>query len=96
MKKPRRRKQHLPPFFDRVDNPEYPEFPKGIAVDLTPPPPQLSPFDRDVLQVCGNLGDRVLIEDFQALLADYPAVFRQIKLAVGGEIFASRNTDRRR
>jgi Bacterial EndoU nuclease len=93
MKKPRRRKQHLPPFFDRVDNPEYPEFPKGIAVDLTPPPPKLSSFDRDVLQVCGNLGDRVLAADFQALLAADPAIFRQIKLAVSGEIFAGRNTD---
>jgi Bacterial EndoU nuclease len=93
MEKPRRRKPQLPPFFDRVDNPEHPHFPQGRAVDLTPPPPELAPFDRDVLQVCGNLGDRALAEDFQALLVAYPAIFEQIKLAVGGEIFLGRNTD---
>jgi Bacterial EndoU nuclease len=93
MEKPRRRKPQLPPFFDRVDNPEHPHFPQGRAVDLTPPPPDLSPFDRDILQVCGNLGDRVLAEDFQALLVAYPAIFEQIKIAVGNEIFPGRNTD---
>jgi Bacterial EndoU nuclease len=93
MEKPRHRKPNLPPFFDRVDNPERLQFHRGAAVDLTPPPPDLLPFDRDVLQVCGNFGDRVLAEDFQAVLAAYPEIFRQIKLAVGNEIFRGRNTD---
>jgi hypothetical protein len=93
MSKPRRRKHKLPPFFDRIDNPERPDFPQGVAVDLTPPPPQLSPFDRGILQVCRNLGDLVLAEDFQALLADDPAIFQQIKTAVAGEIFPGRNSD---
>jgi Bacterial EndoU nuclease len=93
MTKPRRRNKHLPPFFDRIDNPDRVQFPPKVAVDMTPQPPELLPFDRDVLQVCGNLGDRVLAEDFQALLAAYPAIFRQIKIAVAGEIFPGRNTD---
>jgi Bacterial EndoU nuclease len=96
MEKPRRRKpevdQHLSPFFDHIDNPELQYFPQGIPVDSTPAPPELSPFDRDVLKVCGNLGDRVYIEDFQALLRAYPNVLQQIQIAVDGEIFAGRNT----
>jgi Bacterial EndoU nuclease len=96
MEKPRRRKpevdQHLSPFFDHSDNPELQYFPQGIPVDSTPAPPELSPFDRDVLKVCGNLGDRVYIEDFQALLRAYPNVLQQIQIAVDGEIFAGRNT----
>jgi Bacterial EndoU nuclease len=97
MKKPRRRhqdltQQDLPPFFDRIDNPEFQHFSQGIAMDGTPTPPALSPFDRDVLKVCGNLGDRVDVEDFQALLRAYPQVLQQIQLAVDGEIFAGRNT----
>ncbi|WP_373545452.1 EndoU domain-containing protein [Chamaesiphon sp.] len=93
MEKPHRRKQHLPMFFDVVDNPDIHNFPQGIEVDITPPPPDLSPFDRDVLQVCGNLGCRAVAEDFQALLAAHPAVFERIKIAVGGEIFHGRTTD---
>ena len=60
---------------------------------MTPPPPDLSPFDRDVLQVCGNFGDRAHARDFQALLTANPAVLQAIKQAVNGEIFAGRNTD---
>jgi hypothetical protein len=96
MEKPRLRKQqlnqHLPPFFDRIDNPGLQYFPHEIAVDSTPAPPELSPFDRDVLQVCGNLGDRVYVEDFQVLLTAHPQILEQIQIAVGGEIFAGRNT----
>jgi Bacterial EndoU nuclease len=93
MEKPQLRKKHLPPFFDRTDNPELHHFPQGVPVDMTPPPPDLSPFDRDVLQVCGNLGDRAHARDFQALLMAYPEVLQAIKQAVNGEIFAGRNTD---
>lgn len=89
----RRRKKHLPPFFDRVDNPELHNFPIGQPVDITPPPPQLSLFDRDLLQVCGNLGDRVHSEDFKALMKAYPVVLQRISQAVDGEIFPGRNTE---
>jgi Bacterial EndoU nuclease len=93
MEKPRRRKQQLPPFFDNIDNPELHNFPHGVEVDITPPPPQLSTFDRAVLQVCGDLGDRAHAIDFKALFRAYPEVFHQIKIAVDGEIFPGRNTE---
>jgi Bacterial EndoU nuclease len=93
MEKPRPKKRHLPPFFDNIDNPEFHHFPRGIEVDITPPPPDLSDFDRDVLQVCGKLGNRVQAEDFQALLRAYPEIIQQIQIAVDGEIFPGRNTD---
>jgi hypothetical protein len=88
----KRRKKHLPPFFDRVDNPELHNFPLGEEVDITPPPPKLGQFDRDLLKVCGNLGDRVHREDFKALMRAYPEVFQRIRDAVDGEIFLGRNT----
>jgi Bacterial EndoU nuclease len=93
MEKPRLRKKYLPPFFDSTDNPELHHFPQGMEVDMTPLPPDLSPFDRDVLQVCGNLGDRAHASDFQALLTAYPEVLQLIKTAVNGEIFPGRITD---
>jgi hypothetical protein len=89
----RRRKKHLPPFFDRVDNPEVHSFPVNKPVDITPPPPKLGVFDRDLLQVCGNLGDRVHREDFIALMRAYPEVLQRIRDAVDGEIFTGRNTE---
>jgi Bacterial EndoU nuclease len=93
MEKPRLRKKHLLPFFDRIDNPELHHFPREVEVDITPPLPDLSPFDRDLLQVCGNLGDRVNAKDFIALLIAYPQVLKLIKTAVNGEIFPGRTSD---
>jgi Bacterial EndoU nuclease len=88
----RRHKKRLPPFFDRVDNPELHNFPVSQEVDITPPPPQLNEFDRDLLQVCGNLGDRVHRESFKALMRAYPEVLERIHNAVDGEIFRGRKT----
>lgn len=93
MEKPRLRKKHLAPFFDRIHNPERHHFPQGVEVDITPSPPELSAFDRDVLQVCGNLGDRVYAQDFIALMKAHPQVLKLIKTAVNGEIFSGRTTD---
>ncbi len=93
MTKPRRRHKHLPPFFDRTDNPELHHVPRGVEVDITPLPPNLAPFDRDVLQVCGSLGSHAHAEDFQALLRAYPDVLKQIQTAVNGEIFPGRTTE---
>jgi Bacterial EndoU nuclease len=93
MEKPRPRKKHLQPFFDGTDNPEFHHFPRGRAVDITPLPPKLSPFDRDVLQVCGNLGNRADAVDFQALLSAYPKILQRIQTAVDGEIFPGRTTE---
>ena len=93
MKKPRLRRRKLVPFFDEIDNPEFHNFPREVAIDITPLPPKLSSFDRDVLQLCGNLGDRVHAEDFRALLRAYPAVLQQVQSAVAGEIFPGRSTE---
>jgi Bacterial EndoU nuclease len=92
MNKPRPRQRNLPPFFDHIDNPEFHHFPQGVAVDSTPPQPDLSPFDSDVLRVCGSLGDRVHPDDFRALLEAYPEILEQIQTAVDGEIFPGRST----
>jgi hypothetical protein len=89
----RRRKKHLPPFFDRIDNPELHHFPNGKPVDITPPPPELSEFDRELLQVCGHLGDRVHPKDFKALMKAFPAILQRIRQAVDGEIFPGRDTE---
>ena len=89
----RHRKKHLPPFFDRIDNPELHHFPDGKPVDITPPPPELSVFDRDLLRICGNLGDRVHPAAFKALMKAYPEVLSQIRVAVDGEIFPGRNAE---
>jgi Bacterial EndoU nuclease len=92
MKKPRLRNRNLPPFFDNIDNPEFHHFPQDIAVDITPPQPNLSPFDSDLLSVCGTLGHRVHADDFRALLRAYPKILQQIQTAVDGEIFPGRST----
>jgi Bacterial EndoU nuclease len=92
MKKPRPRKRNLPPFFDNTDNPEFHHFPQGIAVDGTPLPPDLSPFDSDLLEVCGTLGHRAHAKDFRALLRAYPKILQRIQIAVDGEIFPGRNS----
>jgi hypothetical protein len=85
-------KKHLEPFFDRLDNPEQHHFPPDTAVDITPPPPHLSPFDRDVLKVCGNMGSHVSASNFQALLRYYPHILQRIQAAVDHEIFPGRTT----
>jgi hypothetical protein len=89
----RRYKKHLPAFFDTIDNPELHRFPNGRPVDITPPPPELAVFDREVLQICGHLGDRVHPQAFKALMKAYPEIFQRIKEAVDGEIFSGRNTE---
>ena len=93
MNKPRPRKRKLPPFFDNIDNPEFHHFPQGIAVDGTPLPPDLSPFDRKVLQVCGSVGSRPHPDDFRALFRAHPEILQQIQIAVDGEIFPGRSAD---
>jgi hypothetical protein len=93
MGKYHRKKPSLQPFFDRIDNPEIHHFPAEEAIDITPPPPVLSEFDRAVLHVCGDLGHRVSRQDFQELLRANPTIFTQIKAAVDGEIFPNRNSD---
>lgn len=92
MNKPRPRQRKLPPFFDDINNPEFHHFPQNRAVDSTPPQPELSPFDTDILTVCGTIGHHVHSDDFRAVLTAYPEVLEQIQLAVDGEIFPGRNT----
>ncbi len=72
----RRRKKHLPPFFDRVDNPEIHSFPVGNPVDITPPPPKLGVFDRRFFKL--GFGRSGASEDF-ALMRAYPEVLQRIR-----------------
>ena len=92
MEKPHLRKRNLPPFFDNINNPEFHHFPQGVAVDSTPPQPNLSPFDSDLLSVCGILGHRPHADDFRALLRSHPKILQRIQTAVDGEIFPGRST----
>lgn len=82
----------LLPFFDNVNNPEQHGFPRGEKVDITPPAPQLSQFDLDVLKTCGKIGSKVRANDFKNLMSNYPEVLNKIQQAVGGELLTTRKT----
>lgn len=77
----------LLPFFDTINNPDR------NGKDLTPPPPQLSAFDRDVLTTCQAIGSKIRASDFKELMSNNPEVWREIKQAVGGQIIQNRSTD---
>ncbi len=78
--------KQLLPFFDDVDNPVSVRFPAGQQVDITPPPPQLNPFDKAVLKLCGPVGTRVSSNNFKQLLSYYPDVLQKLQQASGGEL----------
>ena len=80
----------LKPFFDTVNNPEQHGFPRGRKEDITPPPPQLSAFDRDVLKICGEIGSRVSANDFKQLMLNNRNILLEIKQAVGGQLLPVR------
>lgn len=80
-------------FFDTVNNPEQHGFPRGRKEDITPPPPPLSAFDRDVLKTCGEIGTKVRSNDFKQLMLNNRNVLREIKQAVGGQLLPTRTTE---
>jgi hypothetical protein len=82
----------LLPFFDNINNPEQHGFPRGQKVDITPPAPQLSQFDLDVLKTCGPIGSKVRANDFKQLISNYPELLNKIQQAVGGELLPTRKT----
>lgn len=87
-------KVNLLPFFDNQDNPIPVNFPVGSSKDITPPPPQLEPFDRRVLAMCGTgFNAPVSEQSFRKLLQDYPDVFSKLKNAAGGTIKPNRGAD---
>ncbi len=57
------------PFFDTIDNPVRVDFPRGGSSDVTPLPPPSNHFDQQVLELCGDLGDRVSQQRFRDLLS---------------------------
>jgi hypothetical protein len=81
----------LQPFFDRESQSEQLRSPVGRSVDATPPLPKLNKFDQQVLAVCGEFGARVDPTDVRQLFEQSPAVVKQIKQAVNGEIFPGRD-----
>ena len=76
----------LLPFFDNIHNPVPVGFPRGQRLDITPPAPQLNPFDKAVLNICGPIGTRVTRNQFQQLLSSYPSVLQKLQTVSGGEI----------
>ena len=83
----------LLPFFDTVDNPEQHGFPRDRKADITPPPPELSEFDKAVLKTCGPIGSKVKASDFKQLMSDNRDVLRKIQQAVGGQLRPVRETE---
>jgi Bacterial EndoU nuclease len=81
----------LQPFFDRESQSEQLRSPVGRSVDATPPLPKLNQFDQQVLAVCGEFGSRIEAADVRRLFEQSPAVVKQIKQAVNGEIFPGRD-----
>jgi hypothetical protein len=81
----------LQPFFDRASQSEQLRSPVGRSVDATPRLPPLNKFDQSVLAICGEFGARVDPVDVRQLFNQSPAVVKQIKQAVDGEIFAGRS-----
>lgn len=82
----------LKPFFDISDNPEQHGFPPGQLADITPPPPLLSAFDKEVLKTCGVIGSKVKATDFKQLMLNHPDVLEEIQQAVGGQLLPVRST----
>jgi hypothetical protein len=58
----------FPAFFDDRDNPVAVDFPRGTRRDMTPPPPPMTRFGAQLLELCGSLGDPVSADAFRALL----------------------------
>jgi hypothetical protein len=83
----------LLPFFDTVDNPEQHGFPRDRKADITPPPPELSEFDKAVLKTCGPIGTKLKASNFKQLMLDNPAVLDELQQAVDGELLSGRSTE---
>ena len=78
------------PFFDILDNPVPTR--DNETVDMTPPPPTLSPFDQAVLRACGPLGTEVEASQFRTLLTvQFPDVLAKLQQAVDGSLTPGRS-----
>lgn len=87
---PRPREDQLLPFFDEETNLENPRV--GGPADMTPPPPQLTQFDRDISNICGLPGHEVTREEFMTVMNNYPDVLSRIRESIGGEVYSNRPT----
>ena len=76
----------LQPFFDTTDTPEAISFPRGKTVDVTPKPPEVNAFDKEVLATCGEFGRTVSATQIRALFAKNPTIVAQISDAVDGNL----------
>jgi Bacterial EndoU nuclease len=76
----------LQPFFDNTNEPEAISFPRGQAVDVTPKPPEVNAFDKQVLETCGAFGSPVSTDKVRDLFAKNPAIVTQISDAVNGNL----------
>ncbi len=78
-------KSKFQPFFDNRNHPE--KVRSGRLVDMTPPAPQLSAFDRAVNQLCGAIGTRVSPRAFQAMMRAHPKVLKAVQTFTKGKVF---------
>ncbi len=76
------------PFFDTINNPENNKF--GGNSDPTPPPPQLTAFDREMAAICGAPGTSVSATTFKNTLKKYPAELNRIMQFTGYRVFGTR------
>jgi len=76
------------PFFDTINNTENNKV--GGNSDPTPPPPQLTAFDREMAAICGAPGTSVSATTFKNTLKKYPAELNRIMQFTGYRVFGTR------
>jgi hypothetical protein len=76
------------PFFDDEKNPV--RVGVGGLVDITPPPPALTAFDKAVVAACGDFGTQVQRATFEALLRAHPDVLDRLRQFTAGRVFPDR------
>ena len=77
------------PFFDDKDNPVS-IGKNGKKVDLTPPAPTLTDFDRAVMKVCGPPLKRVTRDEFKSLMREYSHILMDVRDFTDSRVFADR------
>ena len=80
------------PFFDNINNPVT-GLRYGSPADVTPPPPVLNSFDRQVNQLCGAPGKVVSETAFKTMMNNNTTVLQNIKAYVGGDLVSEHTSN---
>ncbi len=70
-------------FFDQLDNPLYVDYPRHRLIDVTPPPPTVTPLEERLLALCGYPGDYPEPGAFRSLIESDAALFADLTTALG-------------